>query len=213
MRWLAHHTARLIHAADQASESGDPDAADRATEARKAILELWQARAVWPTGWPPSHAAEIAQVLDDLPALDDGGGWYRETLLAHLQDLHYHVLAVIVDLATEDGSADIEQGWLDAFGDWLTPDEVLLLRRAAERPRRTELLLRWWGLRLENEVEDVGTDNEADTDAAPTSHPLLDLADAYHATIVDLLRPGTKDGSADPRDDQLNGTSRPSDDA
>ena len=52
-RWLSHHTARLIHEADTARQTGAPDADNRETKAREAILQLWQARATWPGGWPP----------------------------------------------------------------------------------------------------------------------------------------------------------------
>ena len=142
-------------------------------------------------------------MLDGLPDLDDGGEWYRETALAHLQDLHFHVLAVIVDLATEDGSADVEQGWLDAFGDRLTSDEALLLRRAAARPKRMEALLRWWNTRLKDQIKECGAEKESDADDAPPLHPLVDLADAYHATIVDLFQRAADDASADPSADEL----------
>jgi hypothetical protein len=131
------------------------------------------------------------RLLDDLPGLDDEGGWYRQTALARLQDVHYQVLAVLIDLITSDGDTDVEQGWLDKFGDQLTPEEALLLRRAGARPRRVESLLRWWQLESNNLVEavDGGSDiGEDDTEPAPPTHPLLKLADAYHATIVGLTK-------------------------
>lgn len=185
-RWLAHHTARLIHEADTARQAAAPDADIREARSREAILQLWQARATWPVGWPPPRAAEIAQMLDDLPSLDDENGWYRQTVLAHLQDVHYHVMAVLIDLISGNG-ADIEQGWLDTFGEHLTSEEVLLLRRAATRPRRIESLLRWSD-RKANSQDEMTTGEDADKTPAPSTHPLLQLADAYHETIATLIQ-------------------------
>ena len=189
-RWLAHHTARLIHAADKAREAGAPDARARDAEAREAIHQLWQARAAWPTGWPPPRAAEIARILDGLPDLDDGNGWYRETLLAHLQDLHYHVLAVLVDLVTGDGDTDVEQGWLDAFGDQLTSDEASLLRRAVTRPRRIESFLRSSNRKSGDQIKTVVAEDGGGEDLtqAPSAQLLVDLAEAYHAAIANLIK-------------------------
>jgi hypothetical protein len=188
-RWLAHHTARLIHEADTARQTGAPDADICEARAREAILQLWQARARWPVGWPPPHAAEIARMLDDLPSLDDENGWYRQTVLAHLQDVHYHVMAVLIDLISGDG-ADIEQGWLDTFGEHLTSEEVLLLRRATTRPRRIESLLRWSD-RKASSRDDMTVGEDADKTPAPPAHPLLELADAYHETIASLIKRAT----------------------
>jgi hypothetical protein len=188
-RWLAHHTARLIHEADTARQTGAPDADICEARAREAILQLWQARARWPAGWPPPHAAEIARMLDDLPSLDDENGWYRQTVLAHLQDVHYHVMAVLIDLISGDG-ADIEQGWLDTFGEHLTSEEVLLLRRATTRPRRIESLLRWSDRKVSSR-DDMTVGEDADKTPEPPAHPLLELADAYHETIASLIQRAT----------------------
>lgn len=197
-RWLAHHVARLIRQADAAREAGAADADARETAAREAILQLWQARTAWPA-WPPPRAAEIVKLLDDLPDLDGAGGWYRQTILGRLQDLHYHILSVLLNLVTDD--ADVEQAWLTAFGDMLTPDEARLLRRAAARPRHIDLLLRWCERGSDDKTKaPVDEDNAGEHDATPT-HPLLRLADAYHGTIADLIRPRTpgaaRDGNPD----------------
>lgn len=188
-RWLAHHTARLIHEADSARQTGAPEADICEARAREAILQLWQARATWPAGWPPPQAAKIARMLDDLPSLDGENGWYRQTILAHLQDVHYHVLAVLIDLISGDG-ADIEQGWLDTFGEHLTSEEVLLLRRATTRPRRIESLLRWSDRKASSRGE-MTAGEDADKTPAPPTHPLLELADAYHETIATLIQRAT----------------------
>ena len=127
-------------------------------------------------------------LLDDLPDLDDAGGWYRQTVLGRLQDLHYHILSVLLDLVTDDADADIEQEWLTTFGDMLTADETTLLRRVAARPRRIDLLLRWCE-RSSNEKTKapVDADNAGEHDAMPT-HPLLRLTDAYRGAIASLVR-------------------------
>jgi hypothetical protein len=190
IRWLAHHTARLIEAADQARAANALDADARAAEAREAILQLWRARSDWPSGWPPPLAVEIARTLDELPSLN-AHKWYRHTPLARLHDIHHHVLAVLTDLAVHDASVDIEQGWLAAYGDHLTEHEVTMLRRAAEKPRRLDALLRWNDL---YELLDMHPSGESAHDADVVAedietHPLVKLADAYHAAVVSLVRP------------------------
>jgi hypothetical protein len=180
-RWLAHHTARLIREADTARETGSPDVGTREAEARDAILQLWQARATWPVGWPPPRAAKIARVLDDLPSLDDDR-WHRQTLLTRLQDTHHHVLSALSDLLAGD-SVEIEQGWLDTFGEHLTSDEVLLLRRAANQPASIGSLLQ----SAAPDTVRVGEDTSGE-DSPPPTHPLVQLADAYHAAIATLIQ-------------------------
>jgi len=127
------------------------------------------------------------RLLDDLPDLGEDG-WYRQTVLGRLQDLHYHLLALIVDLVTDDADADIEQMWLDKFGELLTPAEAALLRRVASQPRRIDLLLRWWDGWSDDETEAPIADDDVGQPEATRTHPLLRLADAYHKTIADLVR-------------------------
>jgi hypothetical protein len=67
----------------------------------------------------------------------------------------------------------------DAFGERLTSDEVLLLRRAANQPARIGSLLRW----ADPDKVRAGED----TSGVPPAHPLVQLADAYHAAITDLI--------------------------
>ncbi|MFF0371278.1 hypothetical protein [Micromonospora sp. NPDC005087] len=205
-RWLAHHTAGLLDAADRARAAGDPDANVRAAEARAAILDLWEHRSAWPGGWPPSRAAAIVHLLEDLPDLEDPG-WFRASALSRLQDLHHHVLAVLADLVAGDGDG-VEEGWLLTYGDRLTPDEATLLTRAASAPRRLDRLLH----RREPEIsrlrrrltqgepgpaagkddsaqpDDSGSTIPVEEDASPTPHPLVQLADAYRDSILDLVR-------------------------
>jgi hypothetical protein len=170
----------LIREADTARETGSPEASTREAEAHDAILQLWQARATWPAGWPPPHAAKMARMLDDLPSLDDNR-WHQQTLLTRLQDTHHHILSVLSDLLTGDG-AEIEQAWLDTFAEHLTSDEVLLLRRAANQPARIGSLLRW----ADPDKVRAGEDTSGE-DRLPPAHPLVQLADAYHAAITDLI--------------------------
>src|SRR6185312_14602895 len=128
----SHHTARLIDAADRAAAAGDPQAAERAAQARAAVLELWDHRSAWPNGWPPVRTAKLVRLLDDLPEIDDPG-WGQHNALGHLQLIHHQVLAALTDLALA-ASDDVDSGWLATFGDRLSPDEVTLLTRAASAP-------------------------------------------------------------------------------
>jgi hypothetical protein len=182
-RWLAHHVARLVDSADRARVAGEADADVRASDARAAILQLWQARTAWPSGWPPPSAAELVRLLDGLPDRDCHGS----TLLARLQNVHHHVLALLVDLVADDGTVDVEQGWLESFGDRLTPDEAALLRRAALRPRRLDALRRSWDRTEGTRGPQPGNDTDTETAASPTAHPLINLANAYRDTILELF--------------------------
>ncbi|MEU1840236.1 hypothetical protein [Micromonospora chersina] len=208
-RWLAHHTARLLDAADRARAAGDPDADARAAEARAAILDLWEHRSAWPGGWPPSRAAAIVHLLQELPDIEDPK-WFRATALRRLQDIHHHVLAVLADLVAVPGDG-VEEGWLRTFGDLLTPDEATLLTRAAGAPQRLDSLLRRRksvisGLRRRLMVSEPSpaagkADNawphgagptKVEEDDSPPPHPLVQLADAYRDSILDLLNRAAK---------------------
>nr|WSU77559.1 hypothetical protein OG499_33410 [Streptomyces anulatus] len=183
VRWLCHHTAALITTADRAREDGDPDANVRALEARTAILQLWQARTNWPQGWPPPRAAKLARVLAAVPDPDDDS-WYQPTLPGKLHDIHHRVLAALVDLATSDDNGDLEEGWLNAFGNELTSDETVLLRQAATQPRRSDALLDWWRLQTAEDTSSKPS-NQADDYISP--HPLLHLAGMYRNTIIEIF--------------------------
>jgi hypothetical protein len=174
VRWLAHHTARLVQAAESARAVGASDADDREAEAHDAILRLWQARTAWPTGWPPPRAAAVARLLEGLPELDDALSRYRPIALGKLQDIHFHIVGALVDLAT-DAETDIEAGWLERFGDRLSADEAAMLRRVTDRPHRMTALRA-----LRDPNPDV-------VEATEATHPLLTLVDAYRETIVGLL--------------------------
>lgn len=178
-RWLVHHTAELIHAADQAAALGKPDAATRAADARAAILQLWEHRSAWPQGWPPPRAAEITRILDDLPTLDESY-WYSRTVPARLHELHYRVVAAMVDLATA-GYESVEEGWLAQFGSQLTQEEVALLTRASSLNERLGELFEWWD-RLE------AAEGDDDNDDRVPLHPLAKLADAYRQTVLQCLQ-------------------------
>lgn len=220
LRWLAHHTAGLIAAADQAADRGAPDADDRATRARAAILGLWQHRSAWPSGWPPPRAASLVRLLDRLPEPDDSG-WGAHNLLGELQLIHYRLLAALTDFAVADGG-DIEQGWLSTFGQRLTPDEVALLTRVVNAPRRVAAWLSPDRTplrpRAQQLIDSSGTDantpeagdsigqhgaTDEQEEAAPTK-VVLELAGAYHEAVADLVRRGTADADEPPfaSDDQ-----------
>ncbi|MFF2217455.1 hypothetical protein [Streptomyces antibioticus] len=188
-RWLAHHTARLIKTADQAYAVGAHDADARGAQAQAAILQLWHARSDWPTGWPPPQAAETAKILNTLPSLDTGH-WYQHTVPAQLHDIHHQVLAALLDLAAADAPVDIEQAWLDAYGDHLTEDETAMLQQVVGKPRRLDALLHWNDLHGLLGTNADNDDHETDTGAESTkAHPLVKLADAYRDAVLALVAP------------------------
>ena len=173
-RWLSHYTARLISEADTARNSGDQGADALEAKARDAILDLWRARSAWPNGWPPPRAAAITRLLDQLPELDNEVNWYQQTALQRLQAVHYHILAGLLDLAARNDT-DVEQKWLDTYGEHLTPDEASVLRRLAEQPRRAETLLRWSARTQGNQP--------GDEKAAPQQQPHTQSASSQTSTM------------------------------
>ena len=177
-RWLAHHTAELISAADKAALAGEPDAHIRAAEAQAAILQLWEHRSAWPHGWPPPRAAKIVHLLNDLPTLDDPQ-WHRRNVLARLHDLHHQILATMVDLSTAEGKST-EGEWLAESGLQLSADELTLLTRATSVNDRVR--------RLMDCLEGVEPgDSDAENEASPRPHPLASLADVYRETVLEYL--------------------------
>ncbi len=162
-------------------------------------------------------------LLQDLPDLGDPG-WFRASALGRLQDLHHHVLAVITDLAATPGDG-VEEGWLRTTGEHLTPDEVALLSRAASAPQRLDSLLRRSEsvisrLRRQPRVsqanpaagDDASSQPNGDVPATPVEegdspelHPLVQLADAYRDTILDLLPRATAGGQGAAFPDQHSG--------
>jgi hypothetical protein len=201
-RWLAHHTAALIEAADQAHAAAAPDADARAADARAAILQLWQHRSDWPGGWPPPRAAEIVRLLEELPDLGDLP-WHRVTTLARLHDLHHHILAVLVDLAIGRGG-DIEEGWLETFGDLLNSDETALLARASTTEQRLSRLFSWRaGIEPEPDAgeTEIGSDDANDAESAATPPELLAaLADTYRQTVIGLFGLARDNGRSEDAD-------------
>ncbi|WP_157901133.1 hypothetical protein [Streptomyces davaonensis] len=182
VRWLAHHTARLVTEADQAREGNAPDAAARAAEARDAILRLWQARSSWPSGWPPPYAAKLAATLDALPE-PGNDRWSRPTVQTRLHEIHHNVLAILVDLTTDD-RPEAEEDWLNRFGPHLTEEESAVLRYAAHLPRRAAALQK-------RDEGETSADADVDVDRSGTAaviEVLAELAEAYRNTITELLR-------------------------
>lgn len=178
VRWLAHHTARLVTEADQAQEGNAPDAAARAAEARDAILRLWQARSSWPSGWPPPYAAKLAATLDALPE-PGSDKWTRPTVLARLHEIHHHVLAVLVDLTTDEGPEG-EEEWLNRIGSHLTEEESSVLRYAAHLPGRAATFRR-------RSDADTSADSDDEPGATAVFGVLAKLAEEYRNTIAELL--------------------------
>ncbi|MCM3885044.1 hypothetical protein [Frankia sp. R82] len=212
-RWLAHHTARLVEAADRARETGAADADAKAAEAREAILQLWKARDTWPEGWPPPRAAKIAEILDSLPDLDeDQCSWQRKTTLAQLQELHYRTLAGLVDLVAGSDTAGIEQQWLDTVGDRLTPQEFSLLQRAVTERNHTEKFIPQWLRELEEKIDLKPI--QLDLDEIST-HPLANLGKSYLEKILAIIEQATSyttdnesPGDIDELDRDVDGTKK-----
>ncbi len=168
-RWLAHHVAGLLGAAEQAELQRAPDAGDRAAQARAAILDLWEHRSAWPRGWPPPRAAALVRLLDDLPDIDDAG-WGVHNLLGELQLLHHRLLAALTDLAVTGDVNGVEEGWLNTFGQQLSPDEIAMLTRVASAPRRLTTLFA--AKPLSAAYGSAGSDsNEANAEGENVSRP------------------------------------------
>ena len=184
-RWLAHHVAALIQAADDARSTSAPDAGARAAEARAAIFQLWQHRSDWPAGWPPPRAAHMARILEKLPD-SSIPLWQPATPLSRIHELHHDLLALLVAIVTSDGD-DVEQGWLKAFGGLLTPDEAAMLTLAATAEQRMSRHFNW----QEPDGYEPGTAGAVDdTELARERTPqqvLGEIADAYRQAVFDLL--------------------------
>jgi len=199
-RWLAHHIASLLHEADEASRLGAADAEVRASNARAAILELWEHRSAWPKGWPPPGVAQMVRLLADLPELDDPR-WHRYSILTQLHYLHHHILAALVDLTTPRAD-DLEKAWFETFGDRLTADELSLLTVASRADERLERLFRWWDLTSEatraSGDTDEGGDPTKETGDTHPADPLAALATNYQQIILELLARSQDQGGDDP---------------
>jgi hypothetical protein len=195
-RWLAHHVAALIQAADEARATSAPDADARAAEARVAILQLWQHRSDWPAGWPPPRAAHMARILEKLPD-SSIPPWQPATPLTRIHELHHALIALLVDIVTSDGD-EVEQGWLKAFGGLLTPDETAMLNLAATADQRMRRHFNWQeparhepGTEADGHAGDTGPARERTPQQA-----LAEIADAYRQAVLDLLA-GTRKHSDD----------------
>lgn len=75
-RWMAHHIADLIHAAESAGDEERPAAMDRCA---RAILDLWNHRHVLPDGSRPFEAAEpLFRAIRSLDPDSIHSRWFRE---------------------------------------------------------------------------------------------------------------------------------------
>lgn len=180
-RWLAHHIAELMDAAKKEQDSGTPTHSNQAAHAcRDAILQLWQHRTHWPTGWPPARALKMAELLDRLDDEDSYAPWRDQNLLTVLHATHHRLLGALVDyvVSVEDGT--VEAAWLKRFPGQLSADEVVLLTRAVET-----------GTRLAQLSQDQ---TERDSEGID---PVLRLAEAYRNLIADALTPPTPPDTAE----------------
>jgi hypothetical protein len=135
----------------------------------------------WSCGEP--RAAEITRILDRLPAPDDEVNWYHQTALQKLQAIHYQILAGLVDLAAGSDS-DIEQKWLDKYGEQLTPDETAVLQRIVQQPERVDALRK---LPTALQPSESGGERN-DTPATSAGQPIHQLARIYQTTVTNLLK-------------------------
>lgn len=167
-RWLAHHIAELMQAADTAQRQGTPDeAALTAKQCREAILQLWAHRTDWPEGWPPPQAAKMAKRLKRLD--DPAQPWQGRSIFNDLETAHNRLLSALIDCAVRTGDAP-DLPWLTRFRDVLSEDEITILERAATIETRLGQLAAG---PAQGESAEVGTEN-----------PLLDLANAYRDVIA-----------------------------
>ncbi|MGH3719388.1 MAG: hypothetical protein ACRDRI_11240 [Pseudonocardiaceae bacterium] len=188
-RWLAHHVAELINAAQDAQQTLTPEQAHQAAQqCRAAILQLWQHRTSWPHGWPPPGALQITRQLDGLPE-PGPGGWHDNRLLSVLQDTHHRLLEALVDCAASGHAKTVEEQWLEHFGEILTEDETAILTRVVGTNQRLSRLMS-----LVREDKDTD-DADSDTD---TKHPVLVLADAYRDFVYNAVDRALRTAQAHP---------------
>ncbi|MFJ9900494.1 hypothetical protein ACIQPR_44905 [Streptomyces sp. NPDC091280] len=204
IRWLSHHTARLMQAADDAARAGDVSAPARAEEARTAILQLWQARSTWPEGWPPPRAAALANALADIPELTEST-WPSRTLPARLSAVHQVILAALSEQAAASAPDGNEEDWLNASGEHLTDAETVILRRAAVAPQYIEVLGE-----LATLIEQFNAPKTGEASGSPADevmqHPLVRLADTYRKIVIDRVARAGLPIQADRAADQSHGT-------
>ncbi|MDX3585763.1 hypothetical protein [Streptomyces europaeiscabiei] len=200
IRWLSHHTARLMQAADDAAHAGDVSAPARAEEARTAILQLWQARSAWPEGWPPPRAAALAKTLAGIPEVS-ADTWPGQSFPARLSAVHEVILAAFTDEAAASAPDGNEEDWLNASGEHLTDAETVILRRAADAPQHSEALGE-----LATLIEQFNAPKPGEPSGPPADdvmqHPLVRLADAYRKIIINHVArtapPAQADRAANP---------------
>ncbi|WP_159041030.1 hypothetical protein [Streptomyces sp. FxanaA7] len=185
IRWLSHHTARLMQAADDAARAGDVSAPALAEEARTAILQLWQARSAWPEGWPPPRAAALAETLACIPE-PTADTWPGQSLPARLSAVHQVILAAFTDEAAASAPDGNEEDWLNVSGEHFSDAETLILRRAADAPQHSEALGE-----LATLIEQFNALKTGEPSGPPAEevmqHPLVRLAGTYRKIIIDRV--------------------------
>ncbi|MEU5385873.1 hypothetical protein [Kitasatospora cineracea] len=193
-RWLAHHIADLITAADRAQQAGTAEeAAYAAEQCRRAILDLWAHRTAWPNGWPPPGAKRWTEILisADTPTY----GFQYGNGLSALQRLHDHVLVALADDETTKEAVDAVQDWIEPFGQLLNVDERKLLELYLGRDDRAAI-----PTAAPPAEQPANADPRPDGKASPVPqiHRALDLAHRYHETVRSLLADQAKDTPSEP---------------
>lgn len=193
-RWLAHHITELIATANRTRVTGAEDEATHAAEqCRRAILDLWEHRAAWPSGWPPPGAKQMAEILNGIDA--PTFGFQQGSKLSELQRLHRQVLAALVDEETANEPVDTVQSWLESYRQLLDIDERELLELYAGRDERVTTSI---DVSQAEHAADVHPRSDGQADRAPQAHRVLDLVRRYDETVRSLLADEAEDKPTKP---------------
>lgn len=193
-RWLAHHITELITTANRTRMTGTADEATHAAEqCRRAILDLWEHRTAWPSGWPPPGAKQMAEILNSIDA--PTFRFQRGSKLSQLQRLHHEVLAALVDEETASDPSDTAKSWLESYGQLLDVDERELLKLYVGRDDRVASTTE---VSRSEHPDDAHPRSDSQAGRAPQGHRVLDLVRMYHDTVRSLLANEAEDTPTKP---------------
>ncbi|WP_371602241.1 hypothetical protein OG345_04920 [Streptomyces sp. NBC_01220] len=188
-RWLAHHITELITTANRTRATGTADEATYAAEqCRRAILDLWEHRTAWPSGWPPPGVKQMAEILNSINA--PTFGFQQGSKLSQLQRLHHEVLAALADEETMNETVDTAQSWLESYGQLLDVDERELLELYAGRDDRAATPIE---VPRAERPTDAHPRSDGQAGRTPQVHRVLDLVRRYHETVRSLLADEAED--------------------
>lgn len=136
-RWMAYRIAELMHASGTAGSPQEREAA--ASQCADLILQLWEHRSDWPTGWPPPTAAGVADALRErshpyekfpVPADEASLTWLATLQFANGCLEEEATLWQLAALADEN--PDDIRAWTDQEGTELGESEAALLEAILE---------------------------------------------------------------------------------